>query len=438
MSGDSSSVDESIVYLIQGHPELKSFQINNGFSCTDKSLKALFSQPNLEIIRLSDCAITGEVGFETRPKLALKVLGLTWCEILTDIGLVQLLNMTDGISLTELDLSRTCISFSNIHLSTAFFRNLEVLNLGCCYSLTDDGVISFLRLTEGRLKKLDLGCTSISFSNVESLSMSLSRLEELELNFCDNLSETGVISFLKQIGGCLNKLNLGGNSLSLSNVDSMTNRFTKLKVLELNNSLSLSETGFISLLSKVGDNLTRLNLQASNISLSGVELLSSRLPLLEELLLFACRNLTDNGFISLLNRVGDNLKTLNVGSTSISLSNMDSLSTRFPRVEKLVVSYCRNLTEAGAISLLSKVGEELRVLDLKGTPISLSSAGSLTNSFPRLEELSLFNCVNVAEPGVIALLNKTGDSLQTLNIRGTNLAADSIRAHFPGIRLIYC
>jgi len=176
LTGDSSAVDESIQYLIQHHPELESFKIgsrgnisscsnfslqalsalpniqyliqhhpelesvkNKRSSCSDSSLQALFSHPNIRIIKLRYCPlITGEILYtdsEVKPKL--KVLDLGGCRKLTDIGVVGLLNLTDGETLTELDLQDTNITLDNISDLNIRLPKLEKLSLGECFNITD-------------------------------------------------------------------------------------------------------------------------------------------------------------------------------------------------------------------------------------------------------------------------------------------------------------
>ena len=330
-------MDKSIEYLIRQHPELESFKVGGGSweaKVTNRSVKALLSHPGIFVIRLVSCPmITGEILVEvSNPKSALKVLDLSECKNLTDTGLVCLLSMIDGDSLTELCLRGTKLTLSAMTSLNAIaaFYNLEVL----------------------------------------------------VLNSCKNLSETGVISLFNKIGEGLKKLDLGGTNLSLSNADLITSRFSKLEVLSLSN----------------------------------------------------CKNLSETGVISLFNKIGEGLKKLNLGCTNLSLSNAGLITSRFSKLEELSLSNCKNLSETGVISLLNKIGEGLKILDLGGTNLSLSDAHLITTSFKRLEELDLGMCKNLSEIGVISLLNKSGDRLRYVLIAGSyRVSAKVIKAQFPRV-----
>jgi len=399
ITGVCSIVDKSIEYLIRQHPELESFKVGGGSweaKVTNRSVKALLSHPGIFVIRLVSCPmITGEILVEvSNPKSALKVLDLSECKNLTDTGLVCLLSMIDGDSLTELCLRGTKLTLSAMTSLNAIaaFYNLEVLVLNSCKNLSETGVISlFNKIGEG-LKKLDLGGTNLSLSNADLITSRFSKLEELNLVDCPNLSETGVISFLNKRGEELKKLYLVGTYLSLSNAGLITSRFSKLEELRLSNCKNLSETGVISLFNKIGEELKTLYLVGTNLSLSNAGLITRRFSKLEVLSLSKCKNLSETGVISLFNKIGEELKKLYLVGTNLSLSNAGLITSRFSKLEELNLSNCKNLSETGVISLFNKIGEGLKILDLGGTNLSLSDAHLITTSFKRLEELDLGMC----------------------------------------------
>jgi len=176
ITGVCSVVDKSIEYLIRQHPELESFKVGGGSweaKVTNRSVKALLSHPGIFVIRLVSCPmITGEILVEvSNPKSALKVLDLSECKNLTDTGLVCLLSMIDGDSLTELCLRGTKLTLSAMTSLNAIaaFYNLEVLVLNSCKNLSETGVISLFNKIGEELKRLYLVGTNLSLSNAGSL-----------------------------------------------------------------------------------------------------------------------------------------------------------------------------------------------------------------------------------------------------------------------------
>ena len=189
--------------------------------------------------------------------------------------------------------------------------------------------------------------------------------------------------------------------------------------LNLSGCRNLSSSGIAGLLKQIGKTLKMLNLSDTSVSFSDLESLPSSFPVLEELNLSWCSSLTDAGIMGFLNKTGATLKILNLRGTEVSLSNIVSLTCNFPRLEKLNLSWCSNLTEVGIMGFLSKTGETLKTLDLSTTGVSFSNVGSLTCSFPVLSELSLLYCRNLTKVGTKAFLNKTGENLKILNISTT-------------------
>ena len=246
-------VDASIRYLLIHHPELESFKLNSS-ACSDSSLNALLFHPNIRTIRLPSCGrITGEnISKEpdSEAKLSLKVLDLSWCHKLTDIGLVGLLNLTDGECLTELNLTCTFITFDNIGDLTTSFHNLKQLRLDSCFSITEAGAISLLNRVGGELTWLSLPYTKLTLDN---LTTSLTKLEQLNLCDCPNVTDTGVVKLLNRVGGELRHLNLLYSNITLDKIRDLTTSFPKLEQLRLSCCPNITEAGLISLLHRVGD-----------------------------------------------------------------------------------------------------------------------------------------------------------------------------------------
>ena len=111
---------------------------------------------------------------------------------ITEAGVISFLNKT-GDNLKKLDLANTNIDFSEIELLTNSFSKLEELDLAECHCITDVGLINFLNKA-GNLKKLDLSHTSIALSEVGLLT-TFSRLEEVDMSSCHNITDVGLITW---------------------------------------------------------------------------------------------------------------------------------------------------------------------------------------------------------------------------------------------------
>ena len=244
-----------------------------------KSIDLEFCEITGEIDDLEFCEITGEIDVTTT-KLALQVLKLVWCIELTEIGLVCLLNMIDGESLRELDLAYSNILFYKISSCITTFPNLEVLDLNMCI-IKEENLKAFLRRTGDRLKKITLCYNDISLASIGSLPITFPWLEELDLSSCDNLTDSGLISLLNKVGVQLTHLSIEEcSSISLSQADSLTSNFPKLNYLYMQGCRNITDSGLLSLLNRTGclSSLRFLNIDRTNVSLTCVTDIRARYP----------------------------------------------------------------------------------------------------------------------------------------------------------------
>jgi len=212
-----------------------------------------------------------------------------------------------------------------------------------------------------------------------------------------------------------------------------------LKVLKL---VDCNDIDLLCILNMInGEGLTELDLSENYSDISKISSCATTFPNLEVLNLMMS-NITEENLKAFLERSGDKLKKINLGHTEISLASIGSLPITFPWLEELNLGYCSDLTDAGFISLLNMVGVQLAKLDIEGSRISLSQADSLISSFPKLTYLNIERCRSITDSGFLSLLNRAGcgNSLRYLNAVGTNVSAtcvSDIRARYPNIRLLY-
>ena len=192
-----------------------------------------------------------------------------------------------------------------------------------------------------------------------------------------------------------------------------------IEVLNLSRCWNLSTSGIVGLLNKIGETLKILNLSGTLLTFSDVESLTY-LPVLKEINLAGCRNLTEYGIMAFLNKAGKSLKILNLGCTLVSFSNVGSLRTSLPVLEELNLYGCRNLTDSATMAFLNKTGETLKILNLGDTLLSFSDVGPLTNRFTEMKALNLADCHNMTESAIRAFLSKTGANRAKV-ISGNNM-----------------
>jgi len=434
--GDKSEADRTLETLIRERPELESVEILSS-KCTDSTLQLLVQNSNIRIVRLGGANITGNIQIPSSltSTSVIEVLSLSGCRNLSIHGIVSLLNKI-GETLKVLNLSRTLLSFSDADTLIFGLPVLEELDLGGCRSFTDAGVIGFLNNTGSTLRKLDLNSGNISLSGIESLTTSLPLLEQVNLSGCKNMTEANLLAFLGKIGGSLRIIDLSRTGVSLSDIESSPVQLPVLEQVYLSYCHSLTNAGVIGVLKRTGGNLRILHLNNTDVSLCGIESLTKSFSLLEELNLSRCKNITEAGIFGLLNKTGGALRILNLNNTSISLSDIGSMTLSLHLLAELNLSECKNLTEAGFTGLLNKTGGNLKIINLSNTNVALSEIESLASSFHKLQQLNLSHCKNLTESGTIGFLNKTGGALRILNLSNSELAlssAESLTTSFPAL-----
>ena len=431
LRGESGCVSSSLEYLLTRHPEILVLRIKES-ECSDEGLQYILSLgERLTHIQLSRSKITGdgitlsEISSLTTSLPNLEDLDISRCHYITESGFISLLNIV-GAQLRKLNLSFLDISLSEISSLSKTLPNLEDLDISRCHNITETGFISLLNIVGARLRKLKMLNFRISLSEISSLTTTLPNLEDLDISECYDITETGFISLLNIVGAHLRKLDMSRLEISLSEISSLTTTLPNLEDLDISECHNITDTGFVSLLNIVGAPLRKLNMNRLEISLSEISSLSTTLPNLEELDISECRNVTETGFISLLNVVGARLRKLDAHGLEIRLSEISSLTTTLANLEDLDISECFKITETGFISLLNNVGACLRKLNMSSLVISLSEISSLTTTLPNLEDLYIIWCRYITETGFISLLNIVGARLRKLNMSWLGISLSEI------------
>jgi len=325
--GARSQADDIVEALVGERPELESFETSYS-RCTDKALLLLLSHPRMKVVGLCNSYVTG----------------------------LMLSSVSNYSAIKQLDLSQ------------------------CCY-LTDDGIMAILNKIGKTLKILNLSYTGVSFSSVDSLANTLPVLEELYLQDCDCLTDAGLMAFLNKSWESLKILDLSGTKVSFSSVDSLANTLPVLEELDLQHCSLLNDDGLITFLNRSGESLKILKLRWTKVSFSSVESLASNLPVLKELCLQDCDCLTNAGLMAFLNKTGESLKILNLSRTRLSFSSVESMTSCLPVLEKLDLSYCSNITEAGLVTFLGKTSGHVE-LRLQYTTVDVDR---IQAAYPHLE-----------------------------------------------------
>ena len=200
-------------YLFKKHEKLETISIGfeNEERCAEDNkdiVLIVFSNINLRSISIANVQYTGDIlGCLPNTLPNLEELVLTSWMSLSDQGLCEILNRSENIR--ELELFGSNITGVGVEEGVNSLPNLEVLNLSCCYNLTDGGLKEILRLSGCTLRVLDLRHTHITGQGFQE-GVSLPMLEELYLGGCRQLTDSGLLEILSNTGSRLKTVDVYG------------------------------------------------------------------------------------------------------------------------------------------------------------------------------------------------------------------------------------
>ena len=226
---------------------LENLNMRSCYNLTDKGLLQILQLCGRTIISLdiSDTAITGENLSEFKGSLpCLDNLGMRSCHKVTNKGLLQLLQLC-GSTLRSLDISGISITGENLseykgtlfcleNLNMNYYRYLEekgllqilqlcgsklrFLDLSCCKQLTDKGLLQILQLCGSTLRSLDIGYTHITGENLFEYKGTLPCLTNLDMKYCEQLTDKGLSQILQLCGSTLRSLDISDTAITDENL----------------------------------------------------------------------------------------------------------------------------------------------------------------------------------------------------------------------------
>ncbi len=349
------------------------------------------------------------------------------------------------------------------------------LILKCCDDISDAGITAVAFWLNSNLKKLGLTyCNNLTDLSVLAISMGAKNLESLDLSDCFELTDKA----LEAIGSSLPKLHkfsISSSRISSTGLGFLANGcLQNLYELDISFCDNLTDDGFVAIAEGNLHNLQKLSVDTYSIcsDLTLKALANGNLSQLIELIIGFSMNVTDEGAAYLASGNLKNLKTLSISGvftgsgianvacgmpTLVSLSvlsnemitsadeGLNAIFTYLVNLQELYISEC-DATDAGFAPLarsevfrgevkyslssltihssyIADIGlmiivkglsnlKQLVIYDSEITDRGLNAVGS---SGLQLESLNLGDCRNITEKGIIPVMTKL-PSLKSLNI----------------------
>ena len=404
-------------YLVEKHQELETINIGvYSAENEDEIVPTVFSHLNLRSITIFDVSrdILHCLSIPGTLLILEKLEKLKLGRCLSNNGLIEILRRSKS-NLRELDLFGSSITGIGLEEGVNSFSNLEILNLAYCQKLTNEGLVEILRISENKLRVLDLSNTRITGSGLGVNS--LPNLETLNLAYCRKLTSEGLIEILRISGNNLRVLNLSRTRIVGIGLEKGVNSLPNLERLNLSCCDKLTDGGVVEILKISGSKLRYLDVSVSNITGIGLEKRLISLPNLETLNLSCCDKLTNNRLAKVLRISGSKLRLVNLSRTRITGIGFEEGVKSLSNLETLDLSYCDELIDRGLVEIIRISKNKLRVLNVSRTRIIGIGLEEVLSFLPCLETLDLSYCDELKDGG----LRISGSKLKIINVSKTRM-----------------
>ena len=209
------------------------------------------------------------------------------------------------------------------------YPNLVKLQLTDWHKLSDKGLMKILRRYRSNLRELKLDCSNITGVGIKRGVKSLPNLESLTLISCSNLENGELVEILSISGSKLRYLDVSYTSIPGLGLDKIFKSLPNLETLIMNGCKELSNRELLEILSISGSKLRYLDVSWTSITGVGFKNGVKSLPMLENLWLAFCDELTEGGLLEILSTAGNRLKTVHVNGETVA---EETLRSQYPSI----------------------------------------------------------------------------------------------------------
>ncbi|CAO3649623.1 unnamed protein product [Cunninghamella echinulata] len=281
---------------------------------------------------------------------------------------------------------RGCIQLTShmLRVLSKSCYNTEVLCLKDCRGLSTPSIACFLKVSH-QLRILDLsGLESIKNSTLTIIGQHLHHLEELNVNWCRNITGEGIQGLLQP-----------------QQPQQQRTILSSLQILKLDGCKLLDEYT--------------------------MQLIASTLPNLRQIYLASCTSIKDNTLIEFLQHLSipSSLTHLNLSHcTQLTDISLRSLAKYCKRLIHLELAGCHGFSDTGLAHFISKLDPFLTYLDLEDvSTITGHTIRTLSTHQPNLKRLCIANCTLVDdEPIQDLILKGSCQQLEHLELDGCSIS----------------
>ncbi|KAF4389550.1 hypothetical protein F8388_009683 [Cannabis sativa] len=311
-------------------------------------------------------------------KSTLRSINLSRSRAFSSIGLLTLVSNCSG--LVEIDLSNGTELTDSAAKAIAEARNLEILRLSRCKSITDIGI----------------GCIAITEKCLSHI-LQLQHLEDLILEGCHGIDDNG-LSTLNHTCKSIKMINMSNcQSLSYIGLSSLTNGANSLEQLILANGPSVT-SDLAKCLSQFSS-LRSIKLDGCLVTCSGINSIANWSASLVELSFSKCSGLTDECLCFLAERHKELRKLDITCCRKITIASIEGITKSCTSLTSLRMESC-SLVSKEAFVLIGQHCQMLEDLDVTDNEMDDEGLKAISRC-SRLQSLKLGICLNMTDEGLI-------------------------------------
>ncbi|KAJ7546630.1 hypothetical protein O6H91_08G047700 [Diphasiastrum complanatum] len=279
------------------------------------------------------------------------------------------------------------------------YTNLQHLDLSLCIRVTDRSLLSVAKFLGVRLLSINLSkIGGFSDTGLAYLARECPSLVEVDLSYCSNLGDLGVIS-LAQLSNLQSLQLMGCHSITDAGLGCLAAGCKNLCVLNLKGCLGITDAGiaFIAANCKLLHTLDLSYTEVTDKGLASITILDS----LKDLNLVACNNVDDTGLEHLRNSCKTLLRLDVSRCQNVSDAGITALADGPVALQQITLSYCSQITDE-VLATFQKF-DCLQTIKLDGCEIAGKGLLFIGKGCKQLRELSLSKSRGVSDLGIAAV-----------------------------------
>jgi EIN3-binding F-box protein len=271
------------------------------------------------------------------------------------------------------------------------------------------------------LKVLSLwNLPSVGDEGLSEIANGCHKLEKLDLSQCPAITDKGLLAIAKSCPNLTDLVIESCTNIGNEGLQAVGQHCTNLKSISIKNCPAIGDQGIAALVSSATNVLTKVKLQALNITDVSLAVVGHYGKAVTDLFLTSLSNVSERGFWVMGNGQGlQKLKSMTVAScVGLTDTGLEAVGKGCPNLKQFNLHKCSFLSDNGLVSFAkSAVSLESLLLEECHRITQFGFFGSLLNCGANLKAASLVNCFGIKDLKLDLPELSPCKSLRSLSIR---------------------